>query len=233
LAPEDAPAHDYLDDLEAFFWIYFFLIFMFKSNGEEAAKGDIQKQYVVHWRAAPEAAWKAKYLSIQEDWSIEELKASLDQSWYSTPCIELFVQFRKYMCDLVLPKCKGIAMKAEPLPDGSVPNRFAKILAASDKHYTYILGLFDDALKKVERAARPNPEDFQPQRRPRTRSLGPARQPEPVIIPQDQDLPRGSKRRTQEAAEEESPTKPKRKRPIGRSGLSQSVTAVSQDADSG
>ncbi|RXW17055.1 hypothetical protein EST38_g8802 [Candolleomyces aberdarensis] len=204
---KDRPAHDYLDDLEMFFWIFDYLMFTRKTNGEKAEIKEMQNTIISWCRVEePAEAHSAKWTFITKTVRAEMVKKSLDESWHSIS-VDLFLKFKDYMRKLCIEKEKLTGSKMEPYLDGIVPNRFSPILKNVDKHYTYILGLFDEALEKaVEVARAPRITAGPVLEKPQTLSFPPV---PPLFMLQSQ-VARGSKRRTDDAESDldESPTKP-------------------------
>ncbi|RXW19657.1 hypothetical protein EST38_g6199 [Candolleomyces aberdarensis] len=142
------PAHDYLDDMEAFFWIFNFFIFTLKANGEPVKEIKAALQENITLWGDMKMAFGIKWGFISMKGIVKEASAALDESWrYS--CWDLFVKFREYMYDLVSEKELMIYDINPPNADGIIENRFSEVLKNVDGHYDYILGLFDAALEKA------------------------------------------------------------------------------------
>ncbi|KAJ2926789.1 hypothetical protein H1R20_g10293, partial [Candolleomyces eurysporus] len=230
----DRPAHDYLDDIEVFFWIFCFLIFMRKANGEKAETKTIQN-LILGWCLVntPQLAYSVKSTFLRRTMDVNEVKLSLDESWHSI-CEDLFVNFKDYVRKIDEQREPLQNKKMEPFLDGTIPNRFSPVLKDHDTHYTYILSLFDDALKKAEQAAKvPRVAAVPPQDRVRTYSLN---LPPPGLSQLRSQLIRGSKRRSEdtESVLEETPTRLKRyKAPGGQIATSIQFAPLAEQTASG
>ncbi|RXW24320.1 hypothetical protein EST38_g1512 [Candolleomyces aberdarensis] len=148
-------AHDYLDDLESFFWVFSYLLLTYKADGKRAARNYLQDD-VSSWGQDPSVAFMAKFVFLDDDsmdWEIEKL---MDEGWRYA-CTELFSKFRVYMNTLARKK-KRLISKCNSVTGDGFPNRFSSLLENVDEHYEYVLGLFDDALKKVKEDSQPIPD---------------------------------------------------------------------------
>ncbi|KAJ2925072.1 hypothetical protein H1R20_g12021, partial [Candolleomyces eurysporus] len=151
LEEDEISAYDFLDDLEAFFWVFAYLICVYRADGQPAPKSPFQA-YPSSWQDSdPVEAHSAKYCFISLPGVAGKARRSMDEGWRFA-CADLFVDFRKYVCKLAEEK-EELAFgegDREFATEHSLPNRFAPLLEDVDKHYAYILGLFDRALRMVE-----------------------------------------------------------------------------------
>ncbi|RXW17568.1 hypothetical protein EST38_g8280 [Candolleomyces aberdarensis] len=145
LKPERISAHDYLDDLEAFFWVFAYIIIVYKSNGEKSPLSPLRRA-VRLWNQEASLASSSKYPFLHSANTPLQVEETIDQGWHFA-CLDLFIQFKDYMSQLAGKKEKLTYASRDPNP-----NRFSSLLEPVDKHYDHILALFDDALEKVRGA---------------------------------------------------------------------------------
>jgi hypothetical protein len=163
------------------------------------------------WRD-PKQAYRAKSTFLTSAAVPDEAIVALHPDWQYI-CLELFIGFRETMQAALSAKEGRLFKPHAPLEDGTVPNRFGKIL--EDVHGTYgrILSLFDDALvKALERASQSgttSTEPLEPEVTNPPATVSDTTAPQTV---ETVNLPRTSKRRAQDCAEDGTPTKPRPKR---------------------
>ncbi|KAJ2915293.1 hypothetical protein MD484_g5149, partial [Candolleomyces efflorescens] len=145
-AEEKLSAHDYLDDLESFFWVFSYLVLTYKSDGKRAPKSYLQND-LRNWGQDPLTALKAKFVFLDDESMDWEIKGLMDEGW--KPCAELFSKFRTYMNTLARKK-RRLVFESDSIREDGFPNRFSSLLENVDEHYDYILGLFDDTLKRIK-----------------------------------------------------------------------------------
>lgn len=158
------PAHDYLDDMEAIFWIFCFLVFAPTASGKHVPKTKMKTEknkkakttantelhdLLVRWRSTnPSSALEAKSSFLLSAMALKELKGLLHSSWPEV-CAELLLELKNYMGELANRKKLLLYETQEPLADGTIPNRFATILKDVNTHYAHILRLFDNTLEAL------------------------------------------------------------------------------------
>ncbi|KAJ2929945.1 hypothetical protein H1R20_g7151, partial [Candolleomyces eurysporus] len=239
------PAHDCLDDVEAFFWLFCYLVFTHNPTGGNGPKNYFHYQ-IRKWMNQSNAD-KSKGLFLLSNSVPAEAKRAMYPGWKEV-CMDLFLQFREIVRDVYSRKECLLYDEPEPLEDGTTPNRFSEVLKDVDDVYKRVLTLFDGALKKaldrsvanqlndgvsIDSTANPGPiQDAaleQSRVRPRTRSIR-------RLKSAPEEVPGGSgsnKRRTMESGNAESPTRPKRacipSRVPGPSALSQFAVEGNDD----
>ncbi|KAJ2929417.1 hypothetical protein H1R20_g7687, partial [Candolleomyces eurysporus] len=249
-------AHDYLDDVEAFFWLFCYLIFIYNPDGGMGPKNDFQK-IIWDW-LEPTKSLKSKHSFLYAPYTVACASKALYPGWHDV-CWELFVEFRAFVTDVSLKREAVLSMNNELGEDGTTKNRFSAILENVNQNYDYILSLFDAALEKARKvadeakkrqsqiednnntridtststsgAAEPTtlPSDPPQKLRPRTTSLCP-RKPAPT---KTSETPRTPKRRTLDSGDEDdTPTRAKRACPPSRvSGPSALAQSSMDDED--
>ncbi|RXW17448.1 hypothetical protein EST38_g8400 [Candolleomyces aberdarensis] len=216
------PAHDHLDELEAFFWLFCFLVLTHNPTGGEGPKTSFHE--IMQAMMDPNHAEGAKTNFLKSDFLPEEAQAEMYEGWRDI-CMGLFLEWREITATAYSKKAKLFYFKPEPLEDGTVPNRFSKALDDVNGIYERILGLLDDALKKaLDKSAKSAPAPRIVRLRARSlKRLKSASEKAPGTSESG-----SNKRRASEPEDvEDSPTRPKRACPPSRipglSALSQSA----------
>ncbi|KAJ2929416.1 hypothetical protein H1R20_g7684, partial [Candolleomyces eurysporus] len=140
------PAHDYLDDLEAFFWLFCYLVFIHEPTGRLGPKTrahDWVKGWMNH-----STAFDVKNSFLTSDTLRLEVNAVLYSGWRDI-CLDLIIEFRDIIAAVCQAKRSLIFNVQTPAEDGTVPNRFSEVLRDVNNIYARVIGLFDDALKKA------------------------------------------------------------------------------------
>ncbi|KAJ2925070.1 hypothetical protein H1R20_g12023, partial [Candolleomyces eurysporus] len=150
---KEISAHDYLDDLEAFFWVFSYLVCFYRADGTPAPKSIFQAHPQSWLKANPVDAHLKKLSFMSLRGIVYEVKRYMDEGWHLA-CADLFFKFRDYMWKLANRKEELAFEDFEGEPDESGPNKFSSMLKDVDEHYDYILGLFDEALKKTREATK-------------------------------------------------------------------------------
>ncbi|KAJ2914316.1 hypothetical protein MD484_g6092, partial [Candolleomyces efflorescens] len=155
------PMYDYLDDLEAFFWVFAYIIMAYKPNGDRMPSNYLQERTLGAWtRHFPDAVYASKHGFISSPFMAKEIRDVVDPGWHVI-YDDLFLAFRTYMWEEVSAvKAMLLFTGTTTLADGSLaPNRFAPVLEKVEHHYARIIGLFDAALKKIEEDTTTNPTE--------------------------------------------------------------------------
>ncbi|RXW14933.1 hypothetical protein EST38_g10927 [Candolleomyces aberdarensis] len=243
------PAQDYLDDLESFFWLLVFLLFMYKPNGEKLPPHSFHNQI---WSFENEvSSYSMKSVFINNPSTLHDAEQAIDPDWHPA-CYKLFLNFYDFIHRVHQEKESGIGKRKGPLPDGIVPNRYTDLLHNVNDDYKYIIKLFDaalielkeDAVKQVPLEPLINDTPSSPlteapvattmtPKKPRTRSL---RRGSPLVeLSLTERTPKRKDRNSDtESDQEESPTmrlKSKRRCYPGPSGLSQAESIENDTED--
>ncbi|KAJ2929420.1 hypothetical protein H1R20_g7683, partial [Candolleomyces eurysporus] len=145
------PSYDYLDDLEAFFWVFTYIILAYKPNGDRMLPNPFQERTLGAWiRHFPDAVYASKHIFLSSPTMVCDIREAVDPGWHDV-YDDLFLGFRAFMWEEVSGvKARLLFMGTTTLPDGSLaPNRFEPVLEKVEDHYAHVIGLFDAALKKV------------------------------------------------------------------------------------
>ncbi|KAJ2911991.1 hypothetical protein MD484_g8429, partial [Candolleomyces efflorescens] len=219
------PAHDCLDDLEAFFWLLCYLILIHTPTGSTGPKTVFHIR-LGKWMAQSGNLDESKFHFLISQSIAKEAQQAMYPVWKEL-CMDLFLGFRDIVADIYSRKEALLYDEPEPLEDGIVPNRFAEVLEDVDDIYEQVLALFDDALDKaLSRAANAQNQEqgsdsaidsdsttgatAEPRLiiRPRTRSMRRL-----MPIPEEAPVESNKRRPTESDEDEETHTPSKRMRP--------------------
>ncbi|KAJ2915683.1 hypothetical protein MD484_g4716, partial [Candolleomyces efflorescens] len=146
LGKEMIPAQDYLDDLESIFWILVFLLFFYKPNGEKVPHHALHDMI---WRFEDAAySYKEKTSFLNNKSNLYLAQRAIHPDWHAS-CFQLFRKLYERFDSIHQAKEVAFFEIKNPLPNGTVPNRFSDLLEDVNGNYSYIIELFDDALKAV------------------------------------------------------------------------------------
>jgi hypothetical protein len=148
LKPAFIPGYNYLDDIEAFFWVFAYIILTYTPNGHRIPYENHQKCPQWLWSDGdPCTVFARKWDFLMGISAENEIEDDMHPGWKAT-CCDLFFQFREYVNKIAYEK-QRLVYKGRKELGRPVPDRFASILGPVDEHYSRILGMFDAALKKV------------------------------------------------------------------------------------
>ncbi|RXW20943.1 hypothetical protein EST38_g4924 [Candolleomyces aberdarensis] len=148
--PAYIPLYDYLDDLEAFFWVFAYLVLTYKPNGDRMPQNHWLKLTIKGWLNRPGVAHDCKRDFLTSPTIDYEIRHSIDSEW-DVIFDDLFLGFHAFTRELNSQKAKLVYKGQTKLPDGTLaPNRFEPILVKIDAHYARVLALFDAALGKIK-----------------------------------------------------------------------------------
>ncbi|RXW16943.1 hypothetical protein EST38_g8910 [Candolleomyces aberdarensis] len=148
--PEYIPLYDYLDDLEAFFWVLVYIIISYRPNGDRMPRTGFQDRTMRGWsQEGPGIAHDCKRSFLIFSSTVYAMRKTMDPGW-QVIYDDLFLGFRTFVRDITDEKDSLLYTSCTELPDGTLaPSRFEPILARIDDHYNRVLALFDVALEKI------------------------------------------------------------------------------------
>ncbi|KAJ2922764.1 hypothetical protein H1R20_g14320, partial [Candolleomyces eurysporus] len=256
LQPAFIPEYDYLDDIEAFFWVFAYIVLGYTPDGHRMPEHKSRELTVWSWNDShPHHALAKKWAFLNAPSAAYEAEAAMHPGWKAT-CRDLFLEFREFVHEISYEKQRLVYNGRKEL-GRPAPDRFASLLAKVDDHYARILGMFDTALKKAGEAdidesasipfppapsasSSPSPqpsasEYVEPEATASATSL-PTTNPTggsltlPVkpetLAEQPVTPPRNSKRRYDEAGLDDSPVESKRRCPPSRRALRGILSSV-------
>ncbi|KAF5340965.1 hypothetical protein D9611_006032 [Ephemerocybe angulata] len=151
-------AHDYLDDLESFFWVLCHLLHGYEGVNQPVPDAFSPKSALgrfEHLNAFDASCTKYFYLSCEGPyvWEIP--------LFWSEASLELGESFRAYMHKLTEAKLKARVTR-KTIKNLSIHTLLQELYNKVHHHYHDIIGLFDVALEKLERHGEaPRPEESQ------------------------------------------------------------------------
>ncbi|KAJ2922033.1 hypothetical protein H1R20_g15067, partial [Candolleomyces eurysporus] len=131
-------AHDHLDDLESFFYVYSYIIHVYDSSG---ASYDIPELFIDWEQCAASKTVESKYTFLRR----KLLKSKEIEERWPQQCINVFQGFRKFL----LPHAEK---KMDIINDDSANNETEIKYLMTDivKHYETVLHLFNNAIDSLE-----------------------------------------------------------------------------------
>jgi len=160
-----APPHDYLDDLESFFYLAHYLVILYHPDGSDRLIDPASKHHgrdaLRAWADPDEQVSRnAKAAFIEEpelyDSVIEEV-----QDWHPavTAMLEEFCTWIRGIRQEKKNIQREEKRRRGPLvPEGQAPlNRFAKLYEHVDEHYAQVFALFDTAITALATTASNSP----------------------------------------------------------------------------
>lgn len=169
-------AHDHLDDLESFFWVYAYLMLAYEppagqSDGEpnpvrkkpvhqrdtdsdsDDAAVDPADLATTKWNSEdPEVASSAKYEFLTRRMG-SLLSKSLSRSW-GLPCVNLLKRLRAYFTKIADQK-EHLAYDDEDDDEDDSPITLEQLRGQADKHYEDLLDFFQTAIDEIDALPRP------------------------------------------------------------------------------
>jgi hypothetical protein len=148
LKPAFIPGYNYLDDIEAFFWVFAYIILTYTPNGHRIPYENHRKRPEWLWSDGdPCIVFARKWDFLMGISAENEIEDDMHPGWKAT-CSDLFFQFREYVNKIAYEKQRLVYTGRKEL-GRPVPDRFVSILGPVDEHYSRILGMFDAALEKA------------------------------------------------------------------------------------
>ncbi|TEB26517.1 hypothetical protein FA13DRAFT_1795693 [Coprinellus micaceus] len=146
--------HDYLDDLESFFYVLVYIFLVFRPDGSLASGKGEGPAMVYKWTAeCPEAAASGKrgLFGYGDD---AETACEVVEKYWGPVCFALFEQFRRWVKRVTREKFT-LLLHRKHRREG-VPS-LATLHAQRDEHYAEVLKVFDHAIDAVRAAAVAHP----------------------------------------------------------------------------
>ncbi|RXW13099.1 hypothetical protein EST38_g12754 [Candolleomyces aberdarensis] len=151
LQPAFIPEYDYLDDIEAFFWVFAYIVLGYTPDGHRMPEHKSRELTVWSWNDShPRHALAKKWAFLDSPSAAYDAEAAMHPGWKAS-CCDLFLEFREFVHEISYEKQRLVYNGRKEL-GRPAPDRFASLLAKVDEHYARILGMFDMALKKAAKA---------------------------------------------------------------------------------
>jgi hypothetical protein len=134
------PVHDYLDDIESFFYVLCYLMLCFNGAGEYTKA--ILSAEVKKWDSDdPTVAANQKWTFVS--WPLAEDCVS---SYWEDPCVSLLEDFKEFIEDIVKAKTKIFAAR---ITDKEKREKIENLHGKINEHYKKVLDLFDKAIEML------------------------------------------------------------------------------------
>ncbi|KAF5341251.1 hypothetical protein D9611_005965 [Ephemerocybe angulata] len=138
-------AHDYLDDLESFFYVLCHLLYGYEGVGSPAQDAFTGTGLLAHWENLPNDDASTTKLSYITHYGPNLVKPPL---FWSSACIKLCDDFRRYLFPLIEDKLKARVVDRDPNERKAL---LEELHDGLEKHYADIIALFDTALEDLQK----------------------------------------------------------------------------------
>ncbi|TEB37817.1 hypothetical protein FA13DRAFT_1725452 [Coprinellus micaceus] len=144
-----SPAHDYLDDLESFFYLLAYIFLSYRPDGTLLPSGDDGPSIVSKWGdESASAAFEKKYLLFGGGPAAKRALRLVEGTW-GPVCGSLFDELRWW----VLEKRDEKDELLGGYPSERVANPLEHFHSHRDEHYAQVLNFFDEAIEAVQGSA--------------------------------------------------------------------------------
>ncbi|KAJ2936993.1 hypothetical protein H1R20_g96, partial [Candolleomyces eurysporus] len=148
LTPAETPVYDYLDDIEAFFWVFAYILLIYTPNGHRMPIDHYRERLLWLWNHDhPCSAHAKKWTFLDAPSMAYEAQRAMHPGWKGA-CWDLFLKLRKFVYEINDEKERLVFQDRKELVT-SESDRFASLLVKVDEHYAHVLGMFDAALSKA------------------------------------------------------------------------------------
>ncbi|KAJ3504903.1 hypothetical protein NMY22_g17766 [Coprinellus aureogranulatus] len=148
---EHTPEHDYLDDIESFFYVLCYIFLLHLPDGTRLSSKDDGPSLVWKWGEMDtrKAFGNKRYIF---GFGTDTLTAYgvVEKNW-GTTCLALFESFLEWMADR---REEKIALVYEAAADPS-DSPLQSLHAHRDEHFDAVLKMFDDAIEAIEHSETP------------------------------------------------------------------------------
>ncbi|KAJ2919897.1 hypothetical protein MD484_g612, partial [Candolleomyces efflorescens] len=135
------PIHDYLDDIESFFYVLCYLMLSFNGDGEHT-KAELSSEMRNWDNDDPTLAANRKWMFIS--WPL--LAEDCVLHYWQEPCVSLLKDFKKFVENIVQTK---IQIFATEITDEERRTKVENLHGKIDEHYKQVLDLFDKAIEML------------------------------------------------------------------------------------
>ncbi|KAF6760879.1 hypothetical protein DFP72DRAFT_1165972 [Ephemerocybe angulata] len=134
--------HDYLDDLESFFYVLCHLMYGFDSIGVAKSDTDFRETVMGAWEDEDAVLTAPSKLAYFHSQGMHVVPPS---PFWSQACIDLCEKIRHFLCPLLMAKIKIRSTKGAAVREAML----ADLHAGMEEHYSEVLGFFDTALEEL------------------------------------------------------------------------------------
>ncbi|TEB21857.1 hypothetical protein FA13DRAFT_1819279 [Coprinellus micaceus] len=146
---DGSPSHDYLDDLESFFYLLAYIFLSYKPDGTPLPSDDDGPSIVWGWaEESPSAALENKYLLFGGGPAAKRVLRLVEGTW-GPVCGKLFDELRWWVLDKRDEKDELLG----GYPSERVANPLEPLHSHRDEHYAQVLNFFDEAIEAVQCSA--------------------------------------------------------------------------------
>ncbi|KAJ3534062.1 hypothetical protein NMY22_g7086 [Coprinellus aureogranulatus] len=172
----DAPAHDYLDDLEGFFFVMCGMFFQKAPDGSDLPPDHRARLVVKGWDSESAAdALRSKAILFNPARREKDLASRIVLEAWGAPCQVLFDEFRQWVRRIQLKK--EMYLQKPTLPCSEAPqdslrfsaegvetrqSPFAVIYGDVATHYRDVVGYFNKAIGVLMQSQPPKMTEFEP-----------------------------------------------------------------------
>lgn len=150
------PSHDYLDDLESFFYLICYLFLLFNFDGKERSEDDEALKVVEGWDSEnPKDALAAKTMIFSSARRQRHIAVERILDTWGEECATFFEDYLDWVKDIQEEKAKLINENRKHIRRTGKPkvdetkSVFSPLFEAAPKHYDEVLGLFNTAISSI------------------------------------------------------------------------------------
>ncbi|KAJ3507186.1 hypothetical protein NMY22_g17006 [Coprinellus aureogranulatus] len=145
LTSETPPAHDYLDDLEAFFFLLCWIFLRHLSDGAPRPSTDVAWKVIAGWDSEKaDEALKSKSALFNLGRRQKRIAIECVRKEWGDSCATLFRNYLEWVGDIQVEK-ERLCGELGP-QDPTKESIFKSLLAKCDEHYMEVLGFFEEAI---------------------------------------------------------------------------------------
>ena len=143
------PDHDYLDELESFFYVLTCIFLLFRPDGSRLPSDSKGPSIVWSWGSDdPDTANMIKRGMYEAEYVHLTALRLIQETWHPA-CASLFEEFRRFLLEVTSDKTTILAL-ADERADWDV---LQPLLSHRDEHYARVLGMFDKAIDGIKATA--------------------------------------------------------------------------------
>lgn len=145
LTNEVAPAHDYLDDLQAFFYLLCWILLRYLKDGTLRPLNDTAWKVIRGWDSENvDEALNSKSALFNPFRRTKQTAISCVQKEWGQECATLFRKFLEWVAQIETDKEKARISSGPQDPEKE--SIYKQLLSQIIAHYTHVLSLFEEAV---------------------------------------------------------------------------------------